>query len=59
MSEGWDYELEEEEQSDEIVIVVPTVDSGSDWYVCAECGYDLTEIPTYNRFHCENCGLHY
>jgi predicted amidophosphoribosyltransferase len=28
-------------------------------YVCSNCGARLTEIPTYNRFYCENCGLHY
>jgi predicted RNA-binding Zn-ribbon protein involved in translation (DUF1610 family) len=30
-----------------------------DVYVCSNCGGLLTEIPTYNRFYCENCGLHY
>jgi len=28
-------------------------------YVCSSCGAPLTEIPLYNRFYCENCGLHY
>ena len=30
-----------------------------DLYVCASCGSPLTEIPAYNRYYCENCGLHY
>jgi hypothetical protein len=30
-----------------------------DLFVCSSCGYPLTEIPAYNRFYCENCGLHY
>jgi len=49
----------EEEQEMEIVVEMPIVDDGSDIYVCAECGNDLTEIPYYNRYYCENCGLHY
>jgi hypothetical protein len=43
----------------EIVLEVPVVESGSYLYVCSECGNTLTEIPYYNRFYCENCGLHY
>jgi allophanate hydrolase subunit 1 len=50
-----DYESEPEEQ----VIEVPVVYEGSVFYVCSECGCDLTEIPFYNRYYCENCGLHY
>lgn len=34
-------------------------ESGAYVYVCEECGNGLTEIPYYNRFYCENCGLHY
>jgi len=57
-----DFEEEEvcEDGSDpEYVLVMPIADSGCDLYVCAECGSALTEIPYYNRFYCENCGLHY
>ena len=43
----------------EYVLVMPVADSGYYQYVCAECGSNLTEIPYYNRFYCENCGLHY
>ena len=43
----------------EIVIETPVVDSGCYLYVCEQCGNDLTEIPYYNRFYCQNCGLHY
>jgi protein-arginine kinase activator protein McsA len=47
------------EEEVEIVVEVPVVESGSYLYVCSECGNTLTEIPYYNRFYCENCGLHY
>ena len=50
--EGWDDEME-------IVVEIPMVDTGSYLYVCSECGNDLTEIPYYNRYYCESCGLHY
>jgi rRNA maturation endonuclease Nob1 len=58
------YEYEEEQDVEEPVeevevIEVPVVESGSYLYVCSECGNILTEIPYYNRFYCENCGLHY
>lgn len=43
----------------EIVFEVPVADSGGFTYVCSECGSGLTEIPFYNRYYCENCGLHY
>ena len=53
-------ELSEVEEEQEMEIEVePIVDDGSYIYVCAECGSELTEIPYYNRFYCENCGLHY
>jgi len=52
-------ELEVVDEPVEIVIEAPVVESGSYIYVCSECGSDLTEIPYYNRFYCENCGLHY
>lgn len=50
-----------EEAAVEVVIelVFPEVEVGSYLYVCSECGNDLTEIPYYNRYYCENCGLHY
>jgi len=58
-----DFEEEEANQDEpattECVIMMPMADSGSYVYVCAECGCNLTEIPYYNRFYCENCGLHY
>jgi hypothetical protein len=47
------------EEPIEIIIEAPVVEGGSYLYVCSECGYDLTEIPYYNRFYCQNCGLHY
>jgi predicted amidophosphoribosyltransferase len=50
---------EVEEQEMEIVVEMPVVEDGSYLYVCSECGSDLTEIPYYNRYYCENCGLHY
>jgi hypothetical protein len=56
------FALSEEESSDEeveIVIEAPVFDVLGDMYVCSSCGGRLTEIPTYNRFYCENCGLHY
>jgi len=49
------YESENEEQ----VVEVPVICEGSAFYVCSECGCNLTEIPYYNRYYCENCGLHY
>ncbi|HUK49395.1 MAG TPA: hypothetical protein VLV18_00040 [Terriglobales bacterium] len=39
--------------------VLPVIDVVEDLYVCDACGSPLTEIPTYNRYYCENCGLHY
>ncbi len=51
---------EEEEPSDvEEVVELPVAESGYYLYVCSQCGSALTEIPYYNRFLCENCGLHY
>ena len=50
-----DFETEPEEQ----VIEVPVIYEGSVYCVCSECGCSLTEIPYYNRYYCENCGLHY
>jgi hypothetical protein len=52
-------EVEEQEVEVEIVVEDPLFEGGSYLYVCEECGHDLTEIPYYNRFYCENCGLHY
>ena len=40
-------------------IEVPVIIEGSYYYVCEQCGGSLTEIPLYNRYLCENCGLHY
>jgi hypothetical protein len=58
-----DFEEEEVSENDgsqaEHVLVMPVTDSVFYLYVCAECGSELTEIPYYNRFYCENCGLHY
>jgi hypothetical protein len=55
--------LSEEEQfvDDEVDLVyeMPVFDILGDVYVCSNCGSRLTEIPAYNRFYCENCGLHY
>jgi hypothetical protein len=56
-------EIEEEQESQEypveIVIELPFIEGGSYLLVCSECGCGLTEIPYYNRYYCENCGLHY
>jgi len=41
------------------VEVVPAAATGDFVYVCEECGNPLTDIPYYNRYYCENCGLHY
>jgi protein-arginine kinase activator protein McsA len=54
-----DQDVENEAGEVEIVLEVPVVEGGSYLYVCSECGNTLTEIPYYNRFYCENCGLHY
>jgi hypothetical protein len=44
----------------EFVVEAPPVYAVlGDLYVCAYCGSPLTEIPAYNRYYCENCGLHY
>jgi len=47
------------DDDEELVIEGPELDILGDMYVCSSCGGRLTEIPTYNRFYCENCGLHY
>jgi predicted amidophosphoribosyltransferase len=56
-------ELSEEEapldEDVEWVVESPVFEVLGDLYVCSVCGTRLTEIPTYNRFYCENCGLHY
>lgn len=59
MSEGEEEQVTEEATEVEMVVEIPVVESGSYLYVCTECGSDLTEIPYYNRYYCENCGLHY
>ncbi len=60
MSEDMEVEQASEEPEEvEVVVEVPLVEGGSYLYVCSECGNDLTEIPYYNRYYCENCGLHY
>jgi len=56
--------MSEEEQfadEDEVELVyeTPVFEILGDLYVCSNCGSRLTEIPAYNRFYCENCGLHY
>jgi allophanate hydrolase subunit 1 len=55
VEEDSNYESEPEQQ----VIEVPVIYEGSAFYACSECGCGLTEIPYYNRYYCENCGLHY
>jgi len=53
-------DLEEESPDEEQEgLLVQSVELVEDFYVCSECGYGLTEIPNYNRYYCENCGLHY
>lgn len=61
MSDDVEEEEDIEEEPSEVdeVIVLPAADSGYYLYVCEQCGSELTEIPYYNRFICENCGLHY
>ena len=51
----------DEEEMDEVELIVdaPVLEVLGDLYVCSECGTRLTEVPAYNRFYCENCGLHY
>ena len=55
--------LSEEEQFEddevELIVDMPVFEILGDLYVCSNCGSRLTEIPAYNRFYCENCGLHY
>jgi predicted amidophosphoribosyltransferase len=50
---------EEPPEEEELIVESPVLDILGDMYVCSNCGGRLTEIPTYNRFYCENCGLHY
>ena len=52
-------EMEEPDEEVELLVEMPLVEGGSYLYVCSECGGNLTEIPYYNRFYCETCGLHY
>jgi len=59
LSEEIEEEVVEETEKPEIVVEIPVVEGGSYLYVCSECGNPLTEILYYNRFYCENCGLHY
>jgi hypothetical protein len=54
-----EQDIEEPAEEVEIVVEMPVVEGGSYLYVCSECGNNLTEIPYYNRYYCENCGLHY
>jgi len=51
--------MEEDVAEFEMDFEVPVAESGGFVYVCSECGSGLTEIPYYNRYYCENCGLHY
>jgi hypothetical protein len=56
------FPLSEEEptaEEEELIIEAPVLEILGDMYVCSICGGRLTEIPTYNRFYCEYCGLHY
>jgi len=52
-------QLDESGEDVELAVEIPIVDIGGYVYVCEECGADLTEIPYYNRYYCESCGLHY
>jgi hypothetical protein len=51
--------IEEEPCDFDEIVVLPAAESGYYLYVCEVCGSELTEIPYYNRFLCENCQLHY
>jgi hypothetical protein len=58
----WSFPLSEEgwpDEEAELECEEPIFEVLGDLYVCSSCGSPLTEIPTYNRFYCENCGLHY
>jgi anaerobic ribonucleoside-triphosphate reductase len=59
LSEETGEMIEEEDEAAEIIVEIPIAEGGNYLYVCEQCGFNLTEIPTYNRFYCENCGLHY
>jgi len=59
LSEETGEMIEEENEAAEIIVEIPVAEGGTYLYVCEQCGSNLTEIPTYNRFYCENCGLHY
>ena len=59
MSEETEEEMLEEEEPAEIIVEIPIAEGGNYLYICEQCGSDLTEIPYYNRYYCENCGLHY
>ena len=50
-----------EDEMDEVELIVdaPVFEVLGDLYVCSECGTRLTEVPAYNRYYCEICGLHY
>jgi predicted SprT family Zn-dependent metalloprotease len=52
-------DLEESPDEEQEGLEVQSVELENYFYVCSECGYGLTEIPNYNRYYCENCGLHY
>jgi len=58
----WSFLLSEEGWPDEeleLEVEEPIFEILGDVYVCSSCGCPLTEIPEYNRFYCEYCGLHY
>jgi hypothetical protein len=60
LSEDVEEELvDEPEQDEEYLVEIPVLGAGGDLYVCSDCGSALTWIPYYNRYFCENCGLHY
>ena len=52
-------DLEESPDEEQEGLEVQSVELENYFYVCSECGYCLTEIPSYNRYYCESCGLHY
>ena len=59
MSEEMEYEIMEEDEPAEVIVEIPIAEGGTYLYVCEQCGSGLTEIPLYNRYYCEYCGLHY
>jgi len=59
LSDDFTDEEQTTEEPMDVVVEIPIVETGTFLYVCEQCGGNLTEIPYYNRYLCENCELHY